>query len=168
MMRMYWVQKFSVLIQIYKTFCKNSSYHKVNIFLHFRDFDKTLSSLIVNRMTLYERPKSAKEKPRSNNVTHEDVYIPRRKSLAKTSNPGSRRNSSGEPILPFNPHLDEEENEMFISQAAEIDEKFYLEDEQAAAAQPPPKVEIFVKKMQVDQDENEVEEIDGSDEEDIV
>ena len=121
-------------------------------------------------MTLYERPKSAKEKPRSNNVTHDDVYIPRRKSLAKTSNPGSRRNSSGEPILPFNPHLDEEENEMFISQAAEIDEKFYLEDEaqQAAVQQAPPKVEIFVKKMQVDQDENEVEEIDGSDEEDIV
>ena len=120
-------------------------------------------------MTLYERPKSAKEKPRSNNVTHEDVYIPRRKSInsAKNSNPGSRRNSQ-DPVLPFNPHLDEEENEMFISQAAEIDEKFYLEDEAQQVPVPPPKVEIFVKKMQVDQDENEVEEIDGSDEEDIV
>ena len=127
-------------------------------------------------MTLYERPKSAKEKPRSNNVTHEDVYIPRRKSsYAKTSNPGSRRNSqSGDPVLPFNRHLDDEENEMFISQAAEIDEKFYLaesnNEENTTALQQSqqtaPKVEIFVKKMQVDQDENELEEIDGSDIED--
>ena len=119
-------------------------------------------------MTLYERPKSAKEKPRSNNITHEDVIIPRRKSInAKHSNPGSRRNSQSDPILPFNPHLDEEENEMFLSQAAEIDEKFYLEDEHpSASVAPPPKVEIFVKKMQVDQDENEVEDIDGSDIED--
>ena len=131
-------------------------------------------------MTLYERPKSAKEKPRSNNVTHEDVYIPRRKSsYAKTSNPGSRRNSqSGDPVLPFNRHLDDEENEMFISQAAEIDEKFYLAEsnneenttalQQQQSQQTAPKVEIFVKKMQVDQDENELEEIDGSDIEDDV
>ena len=141
-----------------------------------RDFDKTLNSLIVNRMTLYERPKSAKEKPRSNNVTHEDVYIPRRKSsYAKTSNPGSRRNSqSGDPVLPFNRHLDDEENEMFINQAAEIDEKFYIAESnneealQQQSQQTAPKVEIFVKKMQVDQDENELEEIDGSDIEDDV
>ena len=129
-------------------------------------------------MTLYERPKSAKEKPRSNNVTHEDVYIPRRKSsYAKTSNPGSRRNSqSGDPVLPFNRHLDDEENEMFINQAAEIDEKFYIaesnNEENTTALQQSqqtaPKVEIFVKKMQVDQDENELEEIDGSDIEDDV
>ena len=157
------------------------------IFL-FRDFDKTLNSLMVNRMTLYERPKSSKEKARSNNITHEDVYVPRRKSIyAKSSNPGSRRNSagsaSGEPVLPFNRHLDDEENEMFISQAAEIDEKFYIADQdhiigtqnhelaqnqqqQQSSQSNAPKVEIFVKKMQVDQDENELEEIDGSDIED--
>ena len=133
--------------------------------MFFSQQDFHLSGLLVTSMTLYERPKTPSKRPRSSNENHigpldqpnEDRT--RRKSLfnAKSSNPNSRRNSmEQQPSHDF----DDEENEMFIHQAAEIDEKFFIQPPQS-------KVEIFVKSMQAtDETEAELEDIEGSDDDD--
>lgn len=126
---------------------------------------------MVTSMKLYERPKGNNGKQRSTNENHPSAIssgsvesrLQRKSSFnAKTSNPNSRRGSLEAPILPILNSVTDEENEMFLNQAAEIDEKFYLKQAAETQAQQQPKVEIFVKRF----NQEELEDIEGSDEED--
>lgn len=125
-------------------------------------------------MKLYERPKGNNAKQRSTNENHPSVISgsveSRLKSSfnAKTSNPNSRRGSLEAPIPPIFNSVTDEENEMFLNQAAEIDEKFYLKrptspnSSNSEMTPQQPKVEMFVKIF----NHEELEDIEGSDEED--
>lgn len=112
---------------------------------------------MVTSMKLYERPKGNTPKLKRKTETEtkanegEKNAVKSSFSVNKTSTPNSRRNSMEQPIPIFNSVTDEE-NEMFLNQATEIDEKFYLEK---------PKVEIFVKKF----NHKDLEDIDASDDE---
>ena len=121
-------------------------------------------------MKLYERPSTPKrERPRSSNenyntrLNNEDQT---KSSYAfntvNGSKPGSRRSSIEQLILTNS--VNDEENELFLNQATELDEKFYLDGSCSKPPTPPPKVEIFVKKFP--QHHEELEDIEGSDSED--
>jgi hypothetical protein len=96
-------------------------------------------------MKLCERPSSGSLKSKKSLPSTPEMGTPSKKAgdggiLEMLSNNSgrelgdSRRNSNENPDLDF-------EDEVWISQATQLDDKFYLQ------AVPPPKVEIFVKRL---------------------
>ena len=119
---------------------------------------------MVTSMKLNERPKSggsqkgSKKKPLDDEAEGSfDIYAKKQTN----SKPNSRRDSLINNLVKQRT-LDVDENEMFINLAAEIDEKFYLN--QASSA---PKVEIFVKRLSAQNADEEEHSIYLDDDEDF-
>ena len=132
-------------------------------------------------MKLCERPNKTslnKSRGRLQSDSNENTVNPPEKSRRSSINAkslnnsrgNSRKNSLDQSGIPvFNTEMNEE-NEMLLNEATQIDEKFYLNEEISEHSEmqevekPQPKVEIFVKRFPLNHEE--LEDIEGSENED--